>query len=336
MSDNKIFSYSFTSAGKNKYYASEVDEFLRSISESYDSMYKNYKALDKKMKTLAPAIEEYKSNKNIIVASIVRAEKYFEEIKAEANEHSAEIIRKASEEAENLLLTKKAEAEAYHYNVTHDADEKIKKLEKDIEILEKQAVEKQEEYLAVTREKAAEIIDNAKTKAAEIVAAAYQDAKTARQQSDEIITATNAELQRLKAEIARYKNEIFSVVATIKPAVDSISADAEFNFAPTEVEVYTDDLAEEIPEFSLDIDYNEVESEPEEDRYEDISSFSNPDLAPLKDEGIPFANDIYAEEKTTVLPDLSSGIFRDDDGDEPIVDFAYHSDYDALFEGAED
>ncbi|MBQ7294951.1 MAG: DivIVA domain-containing protein [Clostridia bacterium] len=335
MSDNKILNYSFASAGKNKYYASEVDEYLRSISESYDSMYKSYKALDKKMKALAPAIEEYKSNKNIIVSSIVRAEKYYEDVKAQANESSAEIIRKASEEAENLLLTKKAEAEAYHYNLTHDADEKLKQLETDIENLENHALELQEKYLAQTKEKAAEIIDNAKTKAAEIVAAAYQDAKTARQQSDEIITATNAELQRLKAEIAKYKNEIFSVVATIKPAVDSITADAEFDFAPTEVEVDTDSLTGEMPEFSLDMEFEKPVSEPEEDLYEDISSFTDPELAFAQPEGIPFTEEVYAEDKTTAIPDLSSGIFSDDENDDSVVDFAYHSDFDSLFEGTD-
>ena len=336
MSDNKILNYSFAFAGKNKYFASEVDEFLRSISESYDTMYKTYKALDKKMKALAPAIEEYKNNKNVIVSSIVRAEKYYEDVTSEANEHSAEIIKKASEEAENLLLTKKAEAEAYHYNLTHDADEKLKSLESEIESLESHAASLQEKYLAETKEKAAEIIDNAKTKAAEIVAAAYQDAKTARQQSDEIIAATNTELQRLKAEIAKYKNEIFNVVATIKPAVDSITADAEFSFAPTEVEVDTDKLAEDMPEFSLDMEYEEPAQEPEQDLYEDISSFSDPQLINNQNVGIPFDTEVYAEEKTTVLPDLSSGIFGDDEGDDAPVDFSYHSDFDSLFEGAED
>lgn len=335
MSEKSILSYSFSSAGKNKYYASEVDDFIRSISQNYDTMYRNYKALDKKMKSLAPAIEEYKANKNIIVGSIVRAEKYFEQVKAEANEHSAEIIRKASEEAENLFLTTKAEAEAYHYNITHDADEKIKKLESDIEMLEKQAAEKQEKYLALTNEKAAEIIENAKAKAAEIVAAAYEDAKVARAQSDEIIAATNAELNRLKAEIARYKSEIFSVVATIKPAVDSISADAEFEFAPTQVDFDADSFADDMPEFSLDIEYDELMgSEPEDDLYEDISSFTNPEAARETDDVMSIINEDFPQIEAIEIPGFESEIFSDDDNDD--VDFAYHSDFDALFEGIDE
>ena len=336
MSEKSILSYSFSSAGKNKYYASEVDDFIRSISQNYDTMYRNYKALDKKMKSLAPAIEEYKANKNIIVGSIVRAEKYFEQVKAEANEHSAEIIRKASEEAESLLLTTKAEAEAYHYNITHDADEKIKKLESDIEMLEKQAAEKQEKYLALTNEKATEIIENAKAKAAEIVAAAYEDAKAARVQSDEIIAATNAELNRLKAEIARYKSEIFSVVATIKPAVDSISADAEFEFEPTQVDFDADSFADDMPEFSLDIEYDElVGAEPEEDLYEDISSFTNPEADRETEDVMSIINEDFPQIEAIEIPDFEAGIFGDDDSDD-VDHFAYHSDFDALFEGIDE
>ena len=340
MADKKILNYSFALAGKNKYYASEVDEYLRSISESYDTMCKNYKALDKKMKTLAPVIEEYKSNKNIIVSAIVRAEKVAEQIKSEANEHSAEIIKKSSEEAENYILTKKAEADAYYYNLTHEADDRLKALEADIEATEKHAASLQEKYLAKTNEMAAEILDNAKTKAAEIVAAAYQDAKVARQQSDEIIASTNAELQRLKGEIAKYKNEIFSVVATIKPAVDSITADAEFEFAPTEVEVDADDPITEMPEFSLDMEFDEAAAVPQVDIYEDISSFTEPHINSFaepdnfahSEEEDDLDAEAFEEENPAVFSDFKAAIFADDEGDESPIDFAYHTDFDALFE----
>ena len=46
MSEKSILSYSFSSAGKNKYYASEVDDFIRSISQNYDTMYRRCKFTD--------------------------------------------------------------------------------------------------------------------------------------------------------------------------------------------------------------------------------------------------------------------------------------------------
>ena len=115
----------FTSAGKGRYYSDEVDEYVRKSSEEYERLLRNFKALEKKLKTLGPAIEEYNNSKNTIYAAIVRAEKYTENVIAQANESSAEIIKSASEEAENILITKKAEADAYYYNTTHEADEKI-------------------------------------------------------------------------------------------------------------------------------------------------------------------------------------------------------------------
>lgn len=337
MSDSKILSYAFTSAGKNKYYASEVDEYLRNISDSYDNMSKGYRVLDKKLKKYTAAIEEYNANKNVICSAIVRAEKYYETVETQAKENSAEIIKAASEEAESYLLTKKAEADAYYYNTTHDADEKLKKLEKDIETLEKQSIALQEKYINDTKLKSAEIIDNAKTKAAEIIAAAYDDAKSARAQSEEIISSTQKELDRLKAEIAKYKSEIFSVVATIKPAVDSISSGEDFDFKPTQIEVDTDKLAEDMPEFELDINYDTPDNEPKSDTFEDVSSFTNPLDAP--DNGdIPLSVDSFDEDDDEYDDspiDPIGGIFSDDNEEVPSV-FTYQSDYEDLFDQPDD
>lgn len=329
--------YSFSSAGKNRYFASEVDEYVRKSSEEYERLLKNFKALEKKFKNIGPAIEEYNNSKNTVFAAIVRAESYMESVTAQANENSAEIIRKASEEAETILLTKKAEAEAYYYNLTHDADEKIIQLNNEIEILEKRSEELTQKYLNDTKEKAREIIENAKTKAAEIVAAAYHDAKDARDKSEEIIAATTSELQRLKHEIARYKNEIINVVATIKPAVDSISDDAEFNFTPTTIEVDTDKLAEDLPEFSLDLnDYeNTSEAAEQNDLYEDISSISGPEYYGENVDMTPsFSNEASenSSDQNIIFQDLGKAIFDAGDFDTDELDFSYQPDFDSFFD----
>ncbi len=332
--------YSFSSAGKNRYFASEVDEYVRKSSEEYERLLKNFKALEKKLKTIGPAIEEYNNSKNTVFAAIVRAESYLETVTAQANESSAEIVKKASEEAETIFLTKKAEAEAYYYNLTHEADERIIQLNSEIDTLEKRSEELTQRYLNDTKEKAKEIIDNAKTKAAEIVAAAYHDAKDAREKSEEIIAATTSELQRLKKEIAKYKAEIFSVVETIKPAVDSISDDAEFNFVPTTIEVDTDKLAEDLPEFSLNMDgYNDADEKSQyPDFYEDISSVSSPEYygeseasAPVTPVAAPIIPDDI-NEQTIILQDLGNAIFDTDDFDDDVLDFSYQPDFDGFFD----
>ncbi len=330
----------FSSAGKNRYFAAEVDEYVRKSSEEYERLLKNFKALEKKLKTIGPAIEEYNNSKNTVFAAIVRAESYMESVTAQANESSAEIIKKASEDAENILLTKKAEADAYYFNLTHEADERIVKLNEEIETLEKRSEELSQKYLSDTREKAKEIIENAKTKAAEIVAAAYHDAKDARAQSEEIVAATTAELKRLKAEIAKYKNEIINVVATIKPAVDSISDDPEFIFVPTTVEVDTDKLVEELPEFDFSMEYDEPGKSQYPDFYEDISSVSSPEYygecEEVKSDILPENNlelNIDATlEQTIILEDLGKAIFDDDDFEDGPIDFSYQSDFESYFD----
>ena len=320
----------FSSAGKNRYYATEVDEYVRKSTEDYEKLLKNFKALEKKLKVIGPAIEEYNNSKNTVFAAIVRAESYMESMAAQANESSAEIIKKASEEAENILLTKKAEAEAYYFNLTHEADERILKLNEEIETLEKRSEELSQKYLSDTREKAKEIIDNAKTKAAEIVAAAYNDAKAAREQSEEIIASTTSELNRLKSEIAKYKNEIINVVATIRPAVDSISDDAEFNFVPTTIDVDTDNLAEALPEFDFSMDYAEPEKSPYPDFYEDISSVSSPEYYGEGEEAKKESEASF--EQKIILQDLANAIFDTDDFDSSSIDFSYQPDFDSYFD----
>ena len=332
--------HTFSSAGKNRYFATEVDEYVRKSSEEYERLLKNFRALEKKLKNLGPAIEEYNNSKNTVYAAVIRAEKYLENVTAQANESSAEIIKNASEEAESLLLTKKAEADAYYFNLTHEADERVVQLNKEIETLEKRSEELKQKYLNDTKEKAKEIIDNAKTKAAEIVAAAYHDAKDAREKSDEIIASTTSELNRLKSEIAKYKNEIISVVATIKPAVDSISDDAEFNFVPTTIEVDTDKLAEDLPEFSLDpADYESLPERPQyPDFYEDISSVSSPEYYGESEElsmpSMPTIPDLTEEisQQTMIFQDLSNAIFDTDDFDTGEIDFSYQPDFDGFFD----
>ena len=56
--------HTFSSAGKNRYFASEVDEYVRKSSEEYERLLKNFKALEKKLKNIGPAIEEYNNSKN--------------------------------------------------------------------------------------------------------------------------------------------------------------------------------------------------------------------------------------------------------------------------------
>lgn len=281
MFNNKLFVHQFASAGKNKYYASEVESFIKDVSEKYDKLYKAYRALEKKLETWGPALDDYNKNKNAVFGAVVRAEQYYKSVEQEALNHSAELVSQASEKAEALLLSKQAEAESYYYTTTHDADEQLKKLQKDISVLQKQASEQEQEYVAKATATAEKIIENAKVKATEIINAANDDVQSVKEQSALIIAQTQAQLADLKVQIKKYKQEILSVVETIRPSVESIQGDGNFDFRPTEIDTDPDKLADKLPDFKLNIRYQDdgdLTKDPDIPAFfEDVSSNSSRD-----------------------------------------------------------
>ena len=124
------------------------------------------------------------------------------------------------------------------------------------------------------------------------------------------------------------------MVATIKPAVDSISDDAEFKFVPTTVEVDTDKLAEALPEFDFSMQYDEPAKSQYPDFYEDISSVSSPEYygegEEIKQESVSAPDPLF--EQTIVLQNLGNAIFSADDFDDSPLDFSYQPDFDGYFD----
>ena len=94
-----------------------------------------------------------------------------------------------------------------------------------------------------------------------------------------------------------------------------------------------------MPEFSLDMDFDDAVLVPETDLYEDISSFTEPHINSFAEpENFTGSDDTGLEEETSeeetpaVFSEFKAAIFADDEGDESPIDFAYHTDFDALFE----
>ncbi|MGN0487592.1 MAG: DivIVA domain-containing protein [Acutalibacteraceae bacterium] len=343
MFNNKLFVHQFASAGKNKYYASEVESFIKDVSEKYDKLYKAYRALEKKLETWGPALDDYNKNKNAVFGAVVRAEQYYKSVEQEALNHSAELVSQASEKAEALLLSKQAEAESYYYTTTHDADEQLKKLQKDISVLQKQASEQEQEYVAKATATAEKIIKNAKVKAAEIIDAANDDVRSVKEQSALIIAQTQAQLADLKVQIKKYKQEILSVVETIRPTVESIQGEGNFDFRPTEIDTDPDKLADKLPDFKLNIRYQddeELTKDPDIPAFfEDVSSESGRDADAGENSVAPFDSSIADEDDDddyqmpdlpmmTDLPDLAGMPDMPDFPD--ISDFSDLSDIDSI------
>lgn len=253
MLPNQITIQSFSQNGKGGYKAIEVDAFLQRVYQSYNKLYNERKALSDKLDEVLPMLNEYNQRKNSIADALIwakaTAEKNIEEAKAIADKTLAE----ADEKAEKLLESTKAEADAYYADKTSSADKRVEIARAEFESLKQESEVYSDRYIAEINVKTQTIIEDANAKAASIVAEAYADAKKAREKADRIIAAANAELEGLKAEAAKIKNEISALISYAQKAADEIN-NSVFDVIANDV---TDD-SEKITAKTIDID--DVES----------------------------------------------------------------------------
>ncbi len=219
---NQIKNYSFPSAGRGTYKASDVDEFKQRIYTAYSELFSENASLKNKFASLASLVEEYNEGKNSIATTMIKAQTFADETIKEARNQAEQIVADAVSKAEQLANEKKTEADNYASEKTADADSYLSRAENELNnVLEKTSKEA-EAYIESVNKKAAAIIANANEQASKIVAAAYVDAQKARETCDGIIEQANAKLSTIKAEVAQFRNETKRLLSIIAPAVDDI------------------------------------------------------------------------------------------------------------------
>lgn len=318
----------FTSVGKGGYKASEVDEFLKQIHDEFVAVLNNNVALKQRLEQCAMLIDEYNERKKSIASVLIDAQTNAQKQIDDARIYASEIMKKASEEAEELLALKKTEADAYYFDKTHDAAQAVKALQAQIDELRRKYEELLQKYIADATKMAEEIIEKAKNDAAAIVAAAYDDAKTARQKADEIMAEANAELEKIMAQVALFKKQIFAAVDVINPALEAIVLPDKLVSEPTQVEI-TSAIVEDIPEFSFDEPSKPVT------QWVDISSDTTKSVD--NSATTPAAQDISSHsDKKASIPDAGSYVSKifDDSDDEVPLSFSYEGDFDSIVSDA--
>lgn len=307
MLPNQITLQNFSQNGKGGYKAIEVDAFLQRVYQSYNKLYMDNKALSEKLDEVLPMINEYNQRKNSIADALIwakaTAEKNIDEAKAIADKTVAE----AKETADKLIEGTKAEADAYYSDKTAAADERVEKAKAEFERLKQESEVYSDRYIAEINVKTHTIIEDANAKAASIVAEAYGDAKKAREKADRTIAAANAELEALKAEAAKIKNEISSLISYAQKAaeeVDNTVFDVISNDVTSDSEeiiaksIELDDIEKFTFEGIKDI-YEEIEDEAEE------TSFVAEQEKPAQPEYVRFFGADMPD-----VNDLLSGIFN--------------------------
>jgi len=82
----------------NGYDAGEVDDFLETVSNDYNALYKENAILKGKLKVLVEKVEEYRSTEDAMRMALLTAQRMGEEITSEATRIKNEMLQKAEDE----------------------------------------------------------------------------------------------------------------------------------------------------------------------------------------------------------------------------------------------
>ena len=341
MLPNQITSQTFSQNGKGGFKADEVTAFLQRVAQSYSRLYAEKKALSDKIDTLMPKVEEYERSKATIADALIWAKATAEKNIEEANGIAQKTLAEATEKAEKLLEEKRLQADAYYSEKTATADRNVEKARAEFENLKQQSELYADRYIAEINVKAQTVIEDANSKAASIVSAAYADAQKAREKADRIIASANSELYRLLSEAETIKNQIASLITYAQNAAEQIDtslfAPVEASESSVEQEVEAKSVdASAVESFSFDgipgVSVTDVE-QPEvaaDDTVAQPDSGAQPGYVRFFGADIPDVNDILSGIFSAVsdAPSQTSGDATDDD--EPAFRFEkVVSDFDA-------
>ena len=95
---DKAFSASFMG-----YHKSEVDEFIASVYNEFDRIYRDNIALKDKLNTLSDAIKEYKTMESALQNAIYAAQTVADEIKKNAHDAADNITNQAKNKSDELI-----------------------------------------------------------------------------------------------------------------------------------------------------------------------------------------------------------------------------------------
>lgn len=106
-------------SGYNK---KETDEFLASVLESYEAIFKENRDLQDKITSLSEGIQYYKQMENTLQKALVLAEKTSSETQEAAKIQADNMVKEAQERADKIIEDAKAEALKIQAAAKQDCD----------------------------------------------------------------------------------------------------------------------------------------------------------------------------------------------------------------------
>lgn len=193
----QIANAKFTPVSKGTYSAEEVDAFLKTVADSYESLIGEKNELIKKISILADKIESYRNDEEAIKLSLLDAHRMAETIN-----------KNAKISADNLI----GDAETRSKIIVDGANRQSAQMIEEAKEKAKEIVDNARTAVASLTDRAEKETDaaiaSAQAKAAEIVAAAEEEGKKIVGNSKESYEFYSAELEKIQAETSKFKASI--------------------------------------------------------------------------------------------------------------------------------
>lgn len=152
LTPRQLKNYSFASAGRNAYRASEVDSYMEEVSRSYEQMFHENAEMVKKINLLADRLAKFRADEdnirealmeaqrmknNIVAQAEEEAKKELEETRAKIQEartsikeKTGEILDRAQAEADRIVAEARAQAEELNREAQKNAEKKVRGAQK--------------------------------------------------------------------------------------------------------------------------------------------------------------------------------------------------------------
>lgn len=308
LTPKQIKNHEFQLAGRNAYRASDVDDFMAEIYESYDQMFRENAELVKKLSLLADKVSEYKNDEDNIRNALLMAERMKDSILAEAQDKAKaalaateERVRAAKEAVDEKTATILQNANAEAEDIISDANSRA------------------EETLKLAQSNATKLL----AKAQEIY---DEQINTIKEEAEK----EQAYLNRIKAESVKVRMELLDTYKTqmqileYTPDFSEEVQEMRKKRALTEEAEALEDVSEEIAEETAEEVAEETETveevavtvedvtETTEEVLEDAAEESEEEVAIVL-ESVSYVDEYLTEDEYVSLPEDDAEYNEDDD-----------------------
>ncbi len=199
-------------SGYNK---KDTEEFLASILDSYETLFRENRTLKEKITSLSEGIQYYKQMENTLQKALILAEKTSTETQEAAKAQADQVIKDAQEKAEKIIKdteteagNKKAEAEAAAREAEEKAGRVIMEAQSEAEAVTKKAAAEAESITRKAREEAERLISEAEEKAAQVISEAKKQTADIKGQAQDELDGIRINAIQLVQDYDKYCNQV--------------------------------------------------------------------------------------------------------------------------------